>query len=363
MKKIIVVAFLLLFAAIVGIYQIRDSEMDTNVTARVTKVGVLLTGTRTDRSYCQAHYEAMEAIKNELNLDIIYLENVPDDCYRYVESLVRDEECKIIVGVSIFFGDAMRQVATEHPDVYFFNTGGVISQKNFSSYFGRMYQARYLSGIVAGMKTKTGELGYVAAFPIPECIRGINAFTLGARSVRPDAVVHVRYCGSWVDDAPAKEASRLLLDGHPIDVLALHTNSLEPHREADARGIWSVGYNLDNAGMFPNTYLTACVWRWSVYYRKQILNCLQGKFHGSNDWIDMEDGIVGLSELSSHVAPQTQSRLKAAVTRMKSGGFDVFFGPIRDNTGRLRVEAGESMPDDKMLNHFDWYVEGVTVEE
>ena len=361
MRRFTFIAFLLLFAAIAGITLIQNSQVDTDVTAKATKVGVLLTGSRSDRSYCQAHYEALEAIKDELNLHIVYLENVPDSCYRYIESLVRDEGCKIIVGVSIFYGDDMRRVATEHPDVYFFNTGGVISQKNFSSYFGRMYQARYLSGVVAGMKTKTGELGYVAAFSIPECIRGINAFTLGVRSVRPDAVVHVRYCGSWVEDAPAKEASRALLDGYPIDVLALHTNSLEPHREADARGIWSIGYNLDNAAMFPNTYLTACVWRWEVYYRKQIRNCLQGKFHGSNDLIDMEDGIVGIPE-SAHIDPQTKAKLQAARTRLKSRGFDVFYGPIRDNTGLLRVEAWEAMPDDEMFNNFDWYVEGVTIE-
>ena len=131
-----------------------------------------------------------------------------------------------------------------------------------------------------------------------------------------------------MEDAPAKEASRALLDGYPIDVLALHTNSLEPHREADARGIWSIGYNLDNAAMFPNTYLTACVWRWEVYYRKQIRNCLQGKFHGSNDLIDMEDGIVGIPE-SAHIDPQTKAKLQAARTRLKSRGFDVFYGPIR----------------------------------
>ena len=363
MKKIIVIAFLLLFAAIAGIYRIQRSQLDTDVTARTTRVGVLLNGSRMDHSYCQAHYEAMESIKDELNLDIVYLENVPDDCYKYVLSLIRDEGCKIIVGVSWGFYEPMERAAAEYPNVDFLHVSGTGHRKNLATFFGRMYQARYLSGVAAGMNTKTGELGYVAAFPISEVIRGINAFTLGVRSVRPDAVVYVRYCNSWVEDATAGEACRALFDRHPIDVVAMHTNSLQPHREADARGIWSVGYNLDNAAMFPNTYLTACVWRWSVYYRKQILNCLQGKFHGSHEWIDLEEGIAGLSTLSDHAAQQTLMRIRAAREKLRSRGFDVFYGPIMDNTGHLRVEAGESMPDDEMLNNFDWYVEGVTVED
>lgn len=362
MKKIIVIAFFLLFAAIAGIYQIQKGEIDTDVTARATRVGVLLNGTRFDHSYCQAHYEAMESIRDELNLNVVYLENVPENCYRYVLSLIRDEGCEIIIGVSWGFYESMEKAATEHPDVYFLHASGTGYRKNLATFFGRMYQARYLSGIASGMNTKTGELGYVAAFPIPEVIRGINAFTLGVRSVRPDAVVHVRYCGSWGGDAAAGEACRALLDGYPIDVVAMHTDSIQPHREADARGIWSVGYNLDNAGLFPDTYLTACVWRWGVYYRRQILNCLQGKFHGSHEWIDMEEGIVELGNLSARAAPQTEARLKSAGARLKSRGFDVFYGPIRDNAGELRIEAGESMPDDEMLNHFDWYVEGVTIE-
>lgn len=363
MKSIIFIAFFLLFAAITGIYQIQNSHVDTDVTAKITRVGVLINGTRSDHSYCQAHYEALEAIKDELNLEFVYLENVPMDCYHDIVSFIRDKGCKIIVGISYEFGRDMMKAAEEYPDIYFLHASGVNHRKNFSSFFGRMYQARYLSGIAAGMNTKTGELGYVAAFPISEVIRGINAFTLGVRSVRPDAVVHVRYCNSWQEDAPAGEACRELLNLYPVDVVAMHTNSLQPHREADTRGIWSVGYNIDNAAMFPDTYLTACIWKWEVYYRKQILNCLQGKFHGHHDLIDMDEGIVALSELSSHADPQTKTKVQLANEKLRTLEFDVFYGSIRDNTGYIRVEEGESMPDNEMFNNFDWYVEGVKVED
>lgn len=362
MRKIVIIAFLILLAALAGIFRIQNSQLNTDVTAKVTKVGVLLSGPASDRSYCQTHYEAIEAIKGDLNLNVVYREKVPDDCYQDIVNLIEDEGCEIVIANSFQFGDDMMRAAEKYPDVYFFHAAGTGHRHNLSSFFGRLYQARYLSGVVAGMKTKTGELGYVAAYPIPEVIRVINAFALGARSVRPDAKVYVRYCGSWVEDEPAGEASRKLLDSHPIDVMALHTNSLAPHREADARGIWSIGIHRDNADLFPNTYLTACVWNWNGYYYKQILDCLQGKFHGSNVWVDMEDGVVGMSGFSGHIDLQTTLAVQKANDRLKSWEFDVFYGPITDNTGRLRVEAGESMTDDEMQHGFDWYVEGVTVE-
>ncbi len=361
MRKIIIIAFLILFAALVGILQIQRSKVDVDATAKTTKVGVLLSGTRNDENYCQAHYEAMEAIKEELNLDIVYREVVPEDCHRDIVRLVRDEGCRIIVGVSYHFGKSLDKAAAEYPDIYFFHASGTSSRHNLASFFGRMYQARYLSGIVAGMTTKTGEIGYVAAFPISEVIRGINAFTLGVRSVRPNAVVHVRYCSSWTEDAPAGRTCRELVDRFPIDVVAMHTNSNEPNRVADERGIMSIGCNLDNADNFSDKYLTACVWKWDAYYRKQILNCLQGKFHGRRDWIDMEKDIVGLSEFSGQVSRETVEAVDAAKEKFR-GSFDVFYGPIRDNTGRLRVAPGESMTDAEMLNAFDWYVEGVAIE-
>ncbi|MBQ7155415.1 MAG: BMP family ABC transporter substrate-binding protein [Synergistaceae bacterium] len=363
MRKIIFIAFFLLFVAIAGIYQIQKSQVDTDVTAKATKVGVLINGSRSDHSYCQAHYEALEAIKNDLNLEFVYLENVPMDCYNKIVSLIRDEGCKIIVGVSFEFGLDMMKAAEKYPNIYFLHASGVNHRKNFSSFFGRMYQARYLSGIAAGMNTQTGELGYVAAFPISEVIRGINAFTLGVRSVRPDAVVHVRYCNSWQGDDVAGEACRKLLNLYPIDVVAMHTDSLQPHIEADIRGIWSVGYNIDNSAMFPDTYLIACVWKWEVYYRRQILNCLQGKFHGHHDLIEMDEGIVALSRLSSHANRQTKAKVRSADEKLRTLEFDVFYGPITDNTGELRVDEGESMPDNEMFNRFYWYVEGVKVED
>ncbi len=360
MRKMLLLTVLILFAVVAGILIIRNGQSESE--EQTTKIGVLLTGESTDRSYCQAHVEGLESLRDRLPVEMVYREHTPADCYDQIVRLIKDEDCRIIIGVSIDYREAMEKAAEEFPEVFFLHTGGVSYRQNFSSYFGRMYQIRYLSGIVAGLQTKTGELGYVGAYPVPEVIRGLNAFTRGARSVRPDAVVHVKYCNSWTEDDPAGQACRDLLDRHPIDVISVHTNSLQPHAEADARGVWSIGYNRDNSRLFPDTYLTACIWKWDVYYLRQLRDLLQGKFRGSQDWLGMETGMVAISDFSGHIDVRSMAAVQAANERLRSREFDVFYGPVIDNKGAVRVEEGESMSDDSMLKGFYWYVEGVKVE-
>ncbi len=354
---------MIVLAAVAGIIFIRNEPLVTDVTEKTTCVGLILPGKHDDCSFSQTHFDALESISDELNLRIIYKEYVSDeDSYDEIIDLINNEGCKVIVSSSFGYGENTMKAAMEYPELCFLHATGTESLNNLSSYMGRMYQVRYLSGIVAGMRTDTGEIGYVAAFPIPEVIRGINAFALGVRSVREDAVIHVDYCDSWTEDESAKETAIGIFDKYPVDVVTLHTDSVQPLVEADKRGIWSVGYNMDNSDMFPDTYLTACEWHWDVYYHEQILKYLQGKFHGTHDWINMEDGIVRLSGLTSNVAEGTEEAVEKAKKRLESREFDVFYGPIRDEQGKIRVEEGESMADDEILNSFDWYVEGVQVE-
>lgn len=362
MRRIMIIAFLILLAALMVIFAIKNREINTNVTANTTKVGVILNGTTSDLSFCQTHYEALENIKDDLNLQIIYRENVSKDCFKTIKDLIEEENCNIIIGVSYEFGEKMLKAAQVYPNVCFFHTSGIVSRKNLSTYFGRMYQVRYLAGIVAGQNTKTGKIGYVASFPISEVIRGINAFTLGIRSVRPEATVYVRYTGSWEDDEPAKYAARDLIERVGVDVITTHTDSIAPIIEANKSGIYSIGYHLDNSNFFMDTYLTACVWNWQAYYYDQIHKCLQGKFRGSQDWIDMDEGIVALAPYSHRVDDETKKIVEETKEKLKRIDFDVFYGPITDNNGNLRVKEGEAMTDAEMLTSFDWYVEGVKIE-
>lgn len=356
MKKIIITAISILSVLIVGIFLIsRHTEGMKDI-----KAGMLLNGSKGDKNWSQSHYEGMEATAKELGLQVTYYENVPENeqCMEYIETLIADG-CKIIVCNSFNFGTSALQMAEKYPEITFFHASGVETRKNLTTYFGRMYQMRYLSGIVAGLQTETNQIGYVAAFPISEVNRGINAFTLGVRSVNPEATVYVEWCNSWTDDEQAETATRNLLSSYDIDVLAMHTDSLKPLEIAEEEKIWSIGYNMDNSTMCKDTFLTAPIWHWENFYIPRIKEFQQGEATGRNYWEGAESGMIALAPLTEHVKEGISVVVEKKMQEISKGTFDVFYGPIYDRDGKLRIPEGESMSDEAMLNAFDWYVEGV----
>ncbi len=328
-------------------------------------IGLIMNGKADDRSWGQSHYESLARVAGEMGAELVYREEVPEDehCDDVIDELVNSAGCKVVIADSYGYGEQIKAAAERYPDVYFLHAAGSESGHNIGSFFGRMYQFRYLSGIIAGNQTKTNKIGYVAAFPIDEVNRGINAFTLGVRSVNPEAEVYVSFCGSWTDDEAAGESAETLIGEYGIDTLTLHCDSLAPHRAADSRGVWSIGYNYDNSELFPDTYLTACVWDWDSYYREQIQSCVTGKFRGEHKWLGIESGIMELVDPGRNgiASPGYSEPLEAAKARFESFGYDVFYGPVTDSEGIVRVPEGESMSDAAMLGSFDWYVEGVRV--
>lgn len=358
MKKLIVTALVILSVLIAGILIISGREENKEK----LKIGILLNGSRTDDSWSQAHYEGILASAEELGLELMYYEDVPesDSCIVYMNQLI-SEGCEIIICNSFNFGSYALQVAAKHPEICFFHASGVEITDNLSTYFGRMYQMRYLCGIVAGMQTETNQIGYVAAYPISEVNRGINAFTLGVHSVNPDAIVYVSWCNSWTDGAAAEAATRELLQNYEIDVLAMHTDSLSPLDVAEEKEIWSIGYNIDNSGTYTETFLTAPIWHWENFYTPRIKECQQGKFEGRNYWEGAESGMIALAPLTKHVKEGISEVVEQKRKEISNGTFDVFYGPIYDRDGGLRVPAEESMSDEAMLNEFDWYVKGVII--
>ncbi len=363
MKKVFMISGIIILAIIIGILVITNHDTETQVTEKRTKVGVILNGMKEDRSWCQSHYEGLEKTSEQLNLELIYRENITPGAIDEVIDGLAGDGCEIIIANSFEFGTGMSEAAEKYPEIYFFHATGIGEGKNLSSYFGRMYQIRYLTGIVAGMQTENGRIGYVAAFPIAEVNRGINAFTLGVRSVNPEAEVYVCWTDSWNDDAAAELAAERLIDEYEIDMLAMHSDSVKPLEVAERCGVMSIGYNVDNSAHYPNTFLTAAVWDWENFYTPHILTCLQGKFEGHHYWEGVETGMVSMAPLSAKVKPEVQEEVDARQQLLINGTFDVFYGPIRDNEGRIRVAEGESMTDSAMLNSFDWYVEGVVIDE
>lgn len=198
--------------------------------------------------------------------------------------------------------------------------------------------------------------------PISEVNRGINAFTLGVRSVNPDADVYVSWTGDWSNYDATADAANRLLDSRDIDILAMHTDSLAVLDTADEKGVMTIGYNMDNSASYPDTFLTAAVWDWEKFYTPNILKCLQGKFIGQNYWVGAETGIIAMSPLTDNVKDGVSEIVEKELERISGGTFDVFYGPVTDNEGNLRIAEGENITDNVMLNEFDWYVEGVITE-
>lgn len=364
MKRIRIIAVGILTIIIIGILLMNVKEKDTEVTKEKTKVGFILNGSCQDKSWGQSHYEGMEKCKEELNLSVLYRENVTADvsCMAVMEELIK-EGCEIIICNSFDFGEWELQVADKYPDIYFFHATGVENAHNLTTYFGRIYQMRYLSGIVAGLQTETNQIGYVAAYPISEVNRGINAFTLGVRAVNPDAVVYVEWSNSWTETDKNREAAARLLDNHDIDVLTGHEDSQGMLELADERGVWSIGYNMDNSETYPDTFLTAPIWQWDTFYRSRILECLQGKFQGKHYWEGAESGIVSFAPFTENVKEGIGEIVNQEREKLINGTYDVFYGPIKDQNGVIRIGEGENMSDDAMLNEFDWYVEGVVLDD
>lgn len=364
MKRFGLIVSVIMMIAAAGIVLINVRQTNTDVTKDTTKVGFMLNGTIDDGSWGQAHYESMEKTASELNLQVDYRECVPENevCFETIDALV-SEGCEIIVGNSYGFGYYMEQKAAEYPDVYFLHAAGTAASDNMSSYFGRIYQMRYLCGIVAGLQTRSDEIGYVAAFGISEVNRGINAFTLGVKSVNPDATVYVEWTNSWIDDELTQNATESLFKNHPdIDVVTVHTDSLEAYRVTDDKGAWIIGYNLDNSSRYPEHFLTAATWHWDVFYSEQIMAVLQRKFIGRNYWKGIETGMIDIAPLTANVSTGAQEKVDEARALLESGEWDVFYGPIYDNSGKQRVAEGENMTDQVLLESFDWYVDGVVID-
>lgn len=364
MKKIIglvVLVFVFISILILAFASAVSSDRDYVITG---KIGLILNNSSSDLSWNQTHYEGVLSASKKLNCEMMLEENVIEkDCEAVVERFI-NSGCKIIVANSFEFGPVLSKMADKYPNVCFFHATGLETKRNLTSYFGRIYQMRFLSGIVAGLQTKSDRIGYVAAYPISEVNRGINAFTLGVLAVNPKAKVCVIFSNSWYDDISTENATHKLLSQVPeIDVLAMHTDSQRVLQIAEQKKIWSIGYNRDNSNLYPETFLTAPVWNWEAFYYPQFESVYMGKFKGAHYWCDEETGIIGLGKMSEKIPLKNKVCMLDYWQRFQNGLFDVFYGEIYDNKGVLRVSKGESMPDEVLLNNFDWYVMGVELHE
>jgi basic membrane protein A len=322
-------------------------------------VGFVYIGPVNDGGYTEAHNNGKIALENEFGdkVKVLIRENVPEgpESEKAMRDLV-DQGAKVIFSTSFGFMDYTAKVAKDHPEVKFMHCSGNTTLDNMGTYFGKIEEPRYLSGIVAGMKTKTNKIGYVGAFPFPEVIRGINAFTLGVQSVNKDATVEVMWTNTWYDPAKEKEAANALLD-KGCDVLGQHQDSTATQIAASERGAASIGYDLEHKENVSG-YMTAPIWNWGTYYIKAVKEVMDGTWKSESYWGPMADGIVDLAPLTEYAPEESKEKVEEAKKAILDGSLKVFKGPLLDQSGEVKVKDGDVMSDEDVWS-MDWFVKGV----
>ena len=335
------------------------------------KVGVIhITDPAEGSGYTYTHDLGIQGMQKNLGLDdsqIVRKNNVSDSDATAIENAMREcveEGCNIIFATSWGFMDTCEALAEEYPDVIFSHgTGYKSNGVNFNNYFGRIYQARYLAGIAAGMKTESNKLGYVAAMgqENSEVTGGINAFAMGAYSVNPDCEVYVKVTNSWFDPEGETQAAQALVD-LGCDVIAQHCDTPNPQTVAEQNGVWGVGYNSDMSKDAPDAVLTSVMWDWSVYYTYAVQSVIDGTWTGENYFGGMADGLVDIAPLSDICAEGTQEAVDAARKQITEEGFNVFDGVIETNDGSTVGEEGSTLSDSDITGNMNWYFKNVVVK-
>lgn len=323
------------------------------------KVAFIYVGPVGDAGWSYAHDQGKKYMEKELpNVETTIVESVPEgaDAERVLTQLA-EQGNKVIFATSFGYMDYVMKVAEKYPDVVFMHATGYQTAPNAGNYFGRAYQARYLTGLVAGKMTKSNKIGYVAAHPIPEVIRGINAFTVGVREANPDAVVKVVWTNTWYDPAAEKEAGLAVIEAG-ADVVAQHQDTPGPQQAAEEKGVLGIGYNTDMRSFAPKANLTSPVWNWGPYYTKVVKDVMEGTWQTESYWGGIKDGIIDIGPYGPMVTDQVKQLVDERRQLIVDEEWDVFWGPVKDQSGQVKVPEGSKMTDEEMLS-FDWFVEGV----
>jgi len=328
------------------------------VEAKNLKIGFVYVSPVSYAGWSYSHEQVRMKLEKLPGIRTSYVENVAlsSDAERIFKSMAL-AGTDIIVSTSFSYLDSMIKVSKQFPDVQFIQCSGFKFGDNMSSYMGRMYQARYLSGIVAGAMTKSDNIGYVAAFPIPEVIRGINAFTLGVQSVDPKIKVHAIWTNTWYDPEIEKEAAKSLIAAG-CDVLAQHQDTSTVQEVAEKYKIYSIGYHSDMSDIAPNAHLTATVWNWEPIYKTIIEKIRNNTWKHGSYWYGLDIKAIGLSPYNKAVPQEVRDLVEQAQNKISAGNLTIFEGPIKDQKGQLRIPAGIKLNDEELIN-MSWFVDGV----
>lgn len=326
-------------------------------------VGCVLVGAKDDKGWNESHNTGLSKACRIYDCGFMVREWVEENesaVSSAVTELVNDG-ANVIFLTSFGYGEYMDKIAREYPRVAFFGISGEGAAKNSTTYFARLYQARYLAGIIAGAESKTGILGYVTSTPNPQSNRGINAYAMGMRVANPKARLIVRFTGSWENESAERE-SVVLLAERGADVITYHEDRAYAVQEAEKLGLMSVGYDAVYE-KYSDRFLTAVMYNWKVIYEKVLGDYMSGRSNFSNSyWLGFDEGAVSLYRLSPRVSEGTAYLSyieRQRILRNRS----VFSGVIYDNKGILRCDEDERISDHELFTGMDWFVEGVEIYE
>jgi simple sugar transport system substrate-binding protein len=331
-------------------------------------VGFVYIGARDDYGYNQAHADGAAEVKKLAGVKVIEEERVPDttDVQKTMESMIALDGAKVVFPTSFgYFEPHVLVLAKKYPDVMFLHCGGLwneqIHPKNVGSYFGYIDECQYLSGIVAGYTTHSKKIGFVAGKPIPQVLRNVNAFTLGARSVDPAIKCTVVFTGDWSLPLKEAEAANSLID-EGADVITCHVNSPKVVIEtAERRGIFSCGYHTSQASLAPKGYLTGAEWCWGKVYTDYVTALKAGKKVSGLLRGGLKEGLVTTSPYGPAVSEKARAAADAVKAKLMQGSYVIYKGPLKDNAGKLVIPAGKAYAQNAIeLESMDYLVEGAS---
>lgn len=336
----------------------KTQETAESTEEKVPKVAFVYIGVPSDGGWTKTHDEGREQVDLKFGIKSTTVENVPEgpDAERIIEELAQDHN--IIFTTSFGYMDPTINVAKKYPDVVFLHATGYKTADNVGTYQVKGWEASYLAGTAAGSLTEKAEMGYVGAFPIPEVIYSINAFTLAAQAINPDAKVSVVWSNTWFDPTAERQAAETLLD-QGIDLLANYQDSPAGIQAAAERGVWGMGNDADMSEYAPETYITNPVIHWGDYYVSTIQSWIDGTWKSGAYLGGLAEGMADIAPFGKNVPAEVQAKVEEVEKSILAGDTEIFKGPIYDNKGELRVAEGESLSIEEILS-MNWLVQGVT---
>ncbi len=325
------------------------------------KIGFAYVGPVGDGGWTFAHDNGRKALEKEFGDKIVtsFVENVPESAD--AERVIRDmagQGNKLIFGTTFGYMEPMLKVAADLKDVKFEHATGYKQAENMRTYDSRTYEGAYMAGVIAGKMTKSNTLGVVASIPIPEVIRNINSFTLGAQSSNPKVKTKVVWVNGWFDPPKETEAATSLINGG-ADVLFQNTDSPAVLKTAEAKGKRAFGWDSDMTAYGPKAHLASSVINWGPYYIQATKDALEGKWTGgSASWWGVKEGAIDIVSIAEDVPAETKAKVEEVKKGLSDGSFVIWKGPITDNTGKVQV-AKDAVADDKFLGGLNFYVKGV----